>query len=174
MSSRYLEFSKLVFESPDLRTFHGTARVKTKLYKDPIFSPQGSFPTLQFLASESNCLYPFHPLHLFSPDYMSSHRKTMPSFTLVLTSGHPSFRSPAIDIQPSSAMLPTAPDFLMKTIDLRHHSTDVRLDEGHEDIEAEQKSTNPVKRNFLFLVHKLVSYKQKFITGKTDQLSSPN
>jgi len=97
----------------------------------------------------------------------------MPSFTLVLTSGHPSVPSPTI--QPSSAMLPTAPDFLMRTIDYRNHSTDVIFDEGRdEDVEEEQKSINPVKRNFLLLVHKLVSYKQKFVTGKTDPLSSPN
>jgi len=63
----------------------------------------------------------------------------------------------------------------MKTIDLRHHSMDVRFDEGRdEEVEAEQKSTKPVKRNFLFLVHKLVSSKQKFVTSKTVRLSSPN
>jgi len=99
----------------------------------------------------------------------------MPSFTLVLTSGHPSFRSPII--QTSSAMLPTAPDFLMKTIDLRRNSMNAKFDEGCDEdetiLEAEQKSTNPVKRKFLFLVHKLVSYKQKFVTSQTDRLYSP-
>lgn len=140
----------------------------------PLFA-SGLFPqnpTLQFLASEIELSLLFSP----SPPILSrQHVITTPSFTLVLTSGHPSSLSPTI--QPSSAMLPTAPDFLMKTIDLRHHSMDVRFDEGRdEDVEVEQMKTKPIKRNFSFLVHKLVSYKQKFVTStcKTDRLSSPN
>ena len=72
-----------------------------------LFLSQDPFPTLQFLDSEIQLSLPFSPSPLFLPDYMSSYRKTMPSLTLVLTSGHPSSN------QPTSAMLPTAPDFLM-------------------------------------------------------------
>ena len=86
-----------------------TVRVRTETKMDPFFCSRALFPLSSFLLPKSNCLYHFHPLHLFFPNYMSSYRKTMPSFTLVLTSGHPSFRLPTI--QPSSAMV--APDFLM-------------------------------------------------------------
>ena len=86
----------------------GTARAHTES-KPSFIRPFSRLSTFfQLLASEIQLSLPFSPSR---PDYMSSYRKTMPSFTLVLTSGHPSFRSPTI--QPSSAMLPTSPDFLM-------------------------------------------------------------
>ena len=127
MSSRHLRF----FESPDLRRSYGplkirdvgwiafttlpTARARTEakpsFIRTLFFGFRTLFPLSSISLQKFNCLYHFHLLHLFCPDYMSSYRKTMPSFTLVLTSGHPSFRLPII--QPSSAMLPTAPDFLM-------------------------------------------------------------
>ncbi|KAF8816699.1 hypothetical protein BYT27DRAFT_6384066 [Phlegmacium glaucopus] len=139
----------------------------------------------QFLAPEislsaSNCLFSSPSLyprfHLFCPDHMSPYRKPLPSFTLVLTSGHHSY-SPAT-IQLCSAIPPTAPEFLMKTIDLRHDSTDNEFVEVRDenvdsqtvfegeppatfDHVAAQTSTRSVK-NLFFLIHKLVTFKWKF------------
>ena len=133
MSSRHLRF----FESPDLRRSHGQLKIrvvssgcfrnitqfrtgaphrgKAKLYKDP-FWLQDPFLTLRFRNPTVFTIFTF-PLILYT-DYMSSYRKTMPSFTLVLTSGHPSSSFCSLTIQPFSAMLPTPPDFLMVRISL--------------------------------------------------------
>ncbi|KAF8816698.1 hypothetical protein BYT27DRAFT_7248122 [Phlegmacium glaucopus] len=115
---------------------------------------------------------------------MSPYRKPLPSFTLVLTSGHHSFRPATIQL--SSAM---PPDFLMKTIDLRHDSSDDEFVENRDEIVdsqaafeeqpgtfdhvAEQTSTNSIKQNFLFLIHKLVNHKRKFVTRKNGQNDRP-
>ena len=53
-------------------------------------------------------------LLVLSKDPMSPYRKPMPSFTLVLTSGHHSYRPSTIQLSP--AVPPTAPDFLMVCI----------------------------------------------------------
>jgi hypothetical protein len=84
-------------------------------------------------------------------------------------------------------MLPTAPDSLMKTIDLRYNSTFDELVEDHEkDVDSETifateqlatfdhvaeteqttEKINRVKRNLLFLVHRLVAYRRRFVTYK--------
>lgn len=97
----------------------------------------------------------------------------MPSFTLVLTSG---YHSPLpTTVQPDSyaspTMLPTAPDHLMKTIDLRDHPNHTFVSDDDTDRQtvfkaerpatldggAEQISNNSIKHNLL--VRKFVSWK---------------
>ena len=100
-----------------LSTLPNLARVsRVHTESEPSLSGPFFLSSRPFSHSPVSCfrnptVFTIYPLNLFCPNYMSSYRKTMPSFTLVLTSGHPSFHSPTI--QPSSAMLPTAPDFLM-------------------------------------------------------------
>ncbi|KAF8816650.1 hypothetical protein BYT27DRAFT_6382625 [Phlegmacium glaucopus] len=122
---------------------------------------------------------------MLTTDQMSPYRKPLPSFTLVLTSGHHPF-CPAT-IQLSSAI---PPDFLMKTIDLRHDSSDDDFVENRDeiadsqtvfeeqpgtfDLVAEQTSTNSIQQNLLFLVRKLVTYKRKFATRKKDRMPALN
>ena len=131
MSSRHLRF----FESPDLRRSHGQLKkrdVSSGCFRNITQSRTGArteakpsfirtlfgFRTLfSLFASKILLSLPFSPSPLIlSTDYMSSYRKTMPSFTLVLTSGHSSSSFCSATIQPSSAMLPTVPDCLMVRI----------------------------------------------------------
>jgi len=73
-------------------------------------------------------------------------------------------------------MLRTAPDYLMKTIDLRGNAFWDAFDEDGEtqttfeterpttlDCGAEQASNNSIKQNLLLFIHRFFSYKRNVI-----------
>ncbi|KAF8804373.1 hypothetical protein BYT27DRAFT_7194459, partial [Phlegmacium glaucopus] len=115
---------------------------------------------------------------------MSPSRKPWPSFMLVLTSGHHSLLPTTLqfDSYESPAMLPTAPDSLMKTIDLRDDPKDALECACDEDADAqtifeaespatfdrgaEQTSNHSIKQNLLLFIRKFIPYKRNFVNNE--------
>ncbi|KAF8816647.1 hypothetical protein BYT27DRAFT_7207056 [Phlegmacium glaucopus] len=109
---------------------------------------------------------------------MSPSRKPLPSFMLVLTSGHHSLPLLPTTLQFDSyeppAMLPTAPDSLMETIDLRDDALEYACDEDTDArtvFEAEspatfdrgaERSSNHSIKNLLLFLRKFIPYKRNF------------